>query len=952
MALTLTPVSLTDLLNLQAGIQGFTNPAEATAEVALINAVSDSVAAYAARLEVANAGQSEAVMATVSLMEGGAPTAGKLLSPTSPANEFQHLTVTYLPTQQAFAVANGLNITIYNAEVIGLGIGAGGDGTQNNFLKNFGSAALTLSQFETTLTGLTNVSEAAIDAQYQFFVKLYGAAPANLPAGYPNADAAARAVTFGFAVGTDLANPALNPTLIGQLENAKVLNAETINGDVSGAAGYQNNVAIGSQPKAAPLQGGGAPTSLVLTPGADNLTATVAKSTFVALPGANPPLGVTNTLNAGDNLQTTGAATGNSTLQFTAIDSPINPPLATSVTMNGVNAAVITNNATVAAGFSGNITGLTNVAATGNGSPIVLGTAAQGLNTALSQISLQVGEEFTAFMTAAALGGAMDAATVNVTNAVATANLEVNGSTNGYETLTVNSIGTGPNLLTLNTNATSTATIIETGNQNLNLAGTALNIANLHTYNGSAGTGQQLVIFNGNGNVAATGGSANDTFVFDNTGDGPGPTFTSASSVNGGGGTLNELEIAAQAGALLGAGVGPNITNIQVIEHRAGNGFPAETGDLTVDMSRSGSANELDLAGNYGLFQVTVTNLTNTKTVLFEGSNLGSLLLEHTTPATPVDQINFTMAADNETPAGNLVLNSLFVGTSVGQAIAVLNLHSMGTAPDNDINNVTPVGTSVIIDGGTHLTFGSQAGPYVRIGGLIDAITDTGGVTAWINPPNNSAVPSQNFIGGPGNDIVHVLNVAGDRIDFSSGGSDIVNFIPNSPLHGGGAGLNDTTFNFTNVFGWATANDRVDITNNLNFGSVAFTNDGTVGAVGAATILDFTTNAALNASALADNWIKIDTPTPTAGLNVNIALAEAIGVASGAIVVAAAHNYLISFYDLTNSQAVFTTVNSAAAGAGTVITAADAVADTSVVGFVHMSQADYIALTANNLHFV
>src|SRR5262249_17508123 len=113
----------------------------------------------------------------------------------------------------------------------------------------------------------------------------------------------------------------------------------------------------------------------------------------------------------------------------------------------------------------------------------------------------------------------------------------------------------GPNTVALNTNATSTATINATGNQNLTLDGTALNIANLHTYNGSAGTGQQIVFFNGAGNVAATGGSANDTFVFANRGFRPGPTFTSASSVDGGAG-MNELEIVANAGALLGAGDG------------------------------------------------------------------------------------------------------------------------------------------------------------------------------------------------------------------------------------------------------------------------------------------------------------------------------------------------------------------------------------------------------------
>ena len=92
--------------------------------------------------------------------------------------------------------------------------------------------------------------------RYQFFFKLYGAAPANLPAGYPNADAAARAVTFGFAIGTDFANPTLNPTLISQTPNAKVLNVETINGDVAGASGYQPGVALGLQATALTLEGG------------------------------------------------------------------------------------------------------------------------------------------------------------------------------------------------------------------------------------------------------------------------------------------------------------------------------------------------------------------------------------------------------------------------------------------------------------------------------------------------------------------------------------------------------------------------------------------------------------------------------------------------------------------------------------------------------------------------
>src|SRR5262249_6461335 len=527
MSLTDGPTGVTagDLLNLQAGIQAFTNSAEATSEAALIQAGKDTVAAYATRLEIANTGQSEAVMATVSLMEGGTPTAGKLLSPTSIANEFQHLTFDYLPAQQAFAVANKLNITVYNAQVIGLGIGAGGDGTQNNFLNNFGSSKLTLSQFESTLSGLTNVTVAAIDAQYQFFVKLYGGAPANLPAGYPNADAAARATTFGFAVGTDLANPALNPTLINHVENAKALNAQTINGDVSGTAGYQNNVALGSQPIAPPLQG-----------------------------------------------------------------------------------------------------------------------------------------------------------------------------------------------------------------------------------------------------------------------------FT-------------ELEIQANAGALLGMGV--DIKNIQVVEH-----IGATTGDLTVDMSLSGSANELDLAATYAGNNVSVSNLTNAQTVLYEGLTLNNLTLAHATGG-PANVINFTMAADAEVPQpGNLTLATL----TVGPGLAAVNINSAGTAPDNVITNANAVQDNVAITGGTHLTFGSAGGAYsfqggsLFLGGTIDASADTGGVQTWLARLSISGPNQQTFIGGPGNDLVHLLNFTGDVINFTTGGSDIIDF--HEPLNDGGSNLlSNLTSIYNSILGFTQANDTINITN-------------------------------------------------------------------------------------------------------------------------------------------
>src|SRR5262249_432104 len=202
-----------------------------------------------------------------------APTAGKLLSPTSTANEFQHLIVDYLPGQLKFAVDNGIPTIVYACATIGLGIGAGGDGTQNNFLKTYGSAAMPLATFFTTVTNLFMINNPGfLQTQYNSYLALYTPA-GNLPPGYTSAADAARAAVFGIAAGQDLTQLTVNPMLIAQVENAKILNAETINGDVSGANGYQAGVALGALKTALPLQSGPTPpptSNVFLTTGVDN----------------------------------------------------------------------------------------------------------------------------------------------------------------------------------------------------------------------------------------------------------------------------------------------------------------------------------------------------------------------------------------------------------------------------------------------------------------------------------------------------------------------------------------------------------------------------------------------------------------------------------------------------------------------------------------------------------
>ncbi len=355
-------------------------------------------------------------------------------------------------------------------------------------------------------------------------------------------------------------------------------------------------------------------------------TATAVGSVFNALPG-NSINGLSNTLNAGDDLVATGAAAGNSTLNYTAVDPGVggNPAAAVGVTMTGVSTAVITNLSSVAAGFSGTITGLTTVTvAATSGNEVDVGLLGPGLNTALATVNLNAPVDFFANMTAAALAAA-PSATINLNGATGPianeVSLDSSGSATGYAALTVNSNGTSPNALDLELGptATNTATITVAGAEFLTLTGNALNIDHLHTFTGAGTTpdtgGVDVTFTNadGLGHVAATGGSGVNTFNFDETGTGT-AGFTTLSTVDGGTGTSNTLGIEAATGAILLPGVGANITGIATVEH-----FGLQTGALTADLSQMGSATIFDLAGDYTAL-VTVNNITDGQTVEYSAS--------------------------------------------------------------------------------------------------------------------------------------------------------------------------------------------------------------------------------------------------------------------------------------------------------------------------------------------
>ena len=159
-------------------------------------------------------------------------------------------------------------------------------------------------------------------------------------------------------------------------------------------------------------------------------TATAANSVFNASYVVETSGLANNTLNTGDDLETTGAAVGATTLNYTASPNGIaaNPPFAVGVTLNGVNQANISNQSAVKAGFQGAVTGLTTVNSVNSLATVQVGNVAQGLdatgpvlaNVGISGYAGAAGSTAFAAYIAAAAGAATNALTVTTTGPLGT----------------------------------------------------------------------------------------------------------------------------------------------------------------------------------------------------------------------------------------------------------------------------------------------------------------------------------------------------------------------------------------------------------------------------------------------------------------------------------------------------------------------------------------------------
>jgi hypothetical protein len=234
MSLYALPVSANDLIQLQRGIEFFTNTTEATTEAGQITNPPSlpTVYSYAVSLLANNISLSQVAMAVDSLMFGV----------TDNVTELTKLATQFLPPQVANAVAHGLNPTVYAAEALGLAL-AGGNGTSNAFATNFGS--LSVSDFASAVASLTGVNSGAIQVFVQNWINFY---TANPPAGL-SVTLAAYGAAFGDAAGVALVNPTVNgrlALLVSEAQNALIDNAE---------GSYKAGIALIAEPAHLPLQG-------------------------------------------------------------------------------------------------------------------------------------------------------------------------------------------------------------------------------------------------------------------------------------------------------------------------------------------------------------------------------------------------------------------------------------------------------------------------------------------------------------------------------------------------------------------------------------------------------------------------------------------------------------------------------------------------------------------------
>jgi hypothetical protein len=782
MSLFALPVTVSDLTTLQSGIQFFTNTAEATAQAAMINTpgtTTSSVFIYAAQLLANNIGLSQVAMGVSAIAEGGTIAVGT--GNTTP-NTLNLLSNVFLPPQFALGVTlfaqTGIPAPVYASEALGLAL-ASTAGFQTTW------AGLSNTAFIQALATATGDNPAGLQGFLTNWLNFYSGAGSNAHPGL-TVQQAAYGATLGDGVGVALlnptsanlqtvvsTNPGANPftpnTVTGLVANALILNAE---------GKYVTGVALGALPAHQPLQGEAGQGGVFLTQGIDSpttgfslnpngtpllngFTASQANSVFNALPFVSA-LGLgNNTLNTGDDLETTGAATGATTFNFTTTSflTPANPSFAQGITMNGVNTLAITNNSTNPAapvgGFSGKVTGLLVENNNNSVNPVTLGATNQGLNTLLTNININgyaglPGSDINSVFLAAGIADLTK--TINV--AFTGGNLGTTALNGAQEFVIASDAGTGTAANPSKAYGTWALTINNNANLQISQSATTGALGTIATENG-VGAATTLNL-SGKGNVALGQEAAGDWRLLAtiNASGESGNVIIPGASTNTATPLFNSFASAANPFWLFGS-------NFGLLDNTGTGAFALTEYDL------GSGLNILDVS------TATAAQIGALKTVANATPSTGNIIIVQNAVATTTSATTFANVKGFDT---------LGIGgaTAAQGANGTINLANL-PASITTIDYFTPAAGSVFINNQTAaLTVNvfdqTTAGQNLTVGKVGPAPGLNDSLTVIVGNPNHVGLA-----GSKGGDALGDINATGDEVFTitSKGGGNVADGVAN-----------------------------------------------------------------------------------------------------------------------------------------------------------------------------
>jgi hypothetical protein len=647
------------------------------------------------------------------------------------------------------------------------------------------------------------------------------------------------------------------------------------------------------------------------------------------------PAGQLQTLNNADNLDG-GAGTDTVFAQLTANVTPAG--------FKGIEILDVEAQANVTVDLNTGDSALTTIKSSNSGANnlTVINIQSAPTNFVISNGS----GNFTATVVASKLAGTSDAATIDLNTVTGGTVVLGNTGAGGYETLNVNSNGTVANVLA--GFGDGAATTLST----VNIAGAAaltlpLTDASVSTVNASTMTGVlNLTVAAGSGAQTITGGAGNDLINMNGT-------YTALDILNGGAGT--DSLVLSNAEAIAAVTVQANVTNFEVVRLSDGLNGAVTPGNFGVANLRFGAAMAGAGTVNYAAGATNVLDL----------QNFGSG--------------GFALTANIAGTATNDVLGLTVGSTTAGNAFGAGNVTINGA---ETVNLLSQGGANTF--GGTFTITDTAASQALIITGT-QSLTFTGAVRADTIDASGTAGPLASLVltGGTGTTATSITgtanadtligSTAGDIINGGGGNDTIANVLAGTATTAGdqitgGAGFDNITLRGDLASeAVATAYGKAAFVTDFTVGSTAATTDivtlsstntnysgaatgfhagiaaATAVAAGATVIQTVAQNAAAAALIAGTDLIKLTTGVATTGLTVQQAFNAAIG--TGTVTgLGAGTEAFVSFYDTTNSRAVFLVVD-ANSGTNTVVETGDTV---TLIGTVAMSSTDYGTFSSNN----